>query len=73
MENIEQKYLETIYRQQLPVTIFLTCNIRLTGQIKGVDDQGVLIDHEGRLQFVYKHAISTVSAGSALKDFEFDK
>lgn len=73
MGKIEQKYIETLIKEGLSATIFLTCNIRLTGVIKGIDDNGVLIDYEGRLQFIYKHAISSISAGTALKGKEFDK
>ncbi len=68
MENIGQIYLEKIFEQGLPVTIFLTCNVKLSGLIKGVDMDGILVEHEGRYQYIYKHAISTVSAGSALKE-----
>ena len=68
MGNIEQKYLETILEKSLPVTIFLTCNIRLSGVIKGLDENGLLIEYDGRVQFIYKHAISSISAGTALKD-----
>lgn len=73
MGKTEQKYLETIMKEGLSATIFLTCNIRLTGKIKSIDDDGLLIDYEGRLQYIYKHAISSISAGTALKETAFDK
>ena len=73
MEKTEQKYLEAIVEQKLPVTIFLTCNIRLSGVIKALDENGFLVEHDGRIQFIYKHAISTISAGTALKEQFFDK
>lgn len=73
MAQAEQKYLQAIMAQALPVTVFLTCNIRLSGLIKALDDDGILLAHEGRLQFIYKHAISTISAGTALKEEDFGK
>ena len=73
MGKIEQKYLESIAKQELPVTIFLTCNIRLSGLIRGLDENGLLVEHDGRIQFIYKHAISTISAGTALKEQFLDK
>ena len=72
MGKTEQKYIETLIKQEIKATIFLTCNIRLTGVIKGIDDSGILLDYEGRLQFIYKHAISSISGGAALKEKGFD-
>ena len=68
MESIEKKFLETLFEKKLQTTIFLTCNVKLQGIIKALDENTILFEHEGRLQLIYKHAISTVSAGTALKE-----
>ncbi|MBO5997874.1 MAG: RNA chaperone Hfq, partial [Alphaproteobacteria bacterium] len=48
--------------------IFLTCNVKLQGVIKSMDENSILLEHEGRLQLIYKHAISSISAGTILKE-----
>ncbi|MBP5534972.1 MAG: RNA chaperone Hfq [Alphaproteobacteria bacterium] len=68
MENTEKIFLEKLFEKKLPVTIFLTCNVKLQGTIKSMDENTVLLEHEGRLQLIYKHAISSVSAGTYLKE-----
>ena len=68
MENTEKIFLEKLFEKKLPVTISLTCNVKLQGTIKSMDENTVLLEHEGRLQLIYKHAISSVSAGTYLKE-----
>ena len=68
MESVEENFLGKLYEKKLPTTIFLTCNVKLQGTIKAIDENTILFEHEGRLQLIYKHAISTVSAGTALKE-----
>ena len=65
---MEQEFLEKLFEKKLPTTIFLTCNVKLQGTIKSFDENTILFEHEGRLQLIYKHAISTISAGTALKE-----
>ena len=68
MENTEKVFLEKLFEKKLPITIFLTCNVKLQGTIKSMDENSILLEHEGRLQLIYKHAISTVSSGNGLKE-----
>ena len=68
MDNVEQIFLEKLQSSQLPVTLFLTRNVKLQGVIRGIDDKSILLSHDGRLQLIYKHAISTLSVGNALKE-----
>ena len=68
MENTEKVFLEKLFEKKLPITIFLTCNVKLQGTIKSMDEKSILLEHEGRLQLIYKHAISTVSSGAYLKE-----
>ena len=65
---MENKYLDVLLSKKINTTIFLTCNVKLQGVIKAVDDEAILLDHEGHLQLVYKHAISTITAGTAVKE-----
>ena len=64
---MEKEYLKTIMEKNLSVTIFLTCNVKLQGQINSFYDDTILLEHDSRLQLIYKHAISTITAGTLLK------
>ena len=68
MENTENVFLKKLFEKKLPTTIFLTCNVKLQGIIKSMDENTILLEHEGRLKLIYKHAISSVSAGALLKE-----
>ena len=68
---MEKEYLKTIVEKNLTVTIFLTCNVKLQGLIKSFDDCSILLEHDSRLQLIYKHAISTITAGTLLKGEDF--
>ena len=63
---MEKKYLEILVDTKVNATIFLTCNVKLQGVIKAVDENSILLEHEGRLQLIYKHAISTINAGTVV-------
>ena len=65
---MEEKYLEKLVELKVNVNVFLTCNVKLQGIIRAVDDDAILLDHDSRLQLVYKHAISTISAGTFVKE-----
>ena len=65
---MEEKYLEKLVELKVNVNVFLTCNVKLQGIIRAIDDNTILLDHDSRLQLVYKHAISTISAGTFIKE-----
>ena len=65
---MEKKYLEKLVNLKANVNVFLTCNVKLQGIVRAMDEHSILLDHEGRLQLVYKHAISTISAGNLIKE-----
>ena len=65
---MEEKYLEKLVELKVNVNVFLTCNVKLQGIIRAIDDHAILLDHDARLQLVYKHAISTISAGTFVKE-----
>ncbi|WP_144488794.1 RNA chaperone Hfq [Bacillus thuringiensis] len=56
-ENFYKKLIE----EQRVVTIFLINGVRVHGIIIAVDKFSVLVSSHGKKQFIYKHAISTVS------------
>lgn len=59
--NIQDQYLNTLRKDYIQVTIFLTNGFQLRGIIKGFDNFTVLLETEGKQQLIFKHAISTFS------------
>ena len=57
--NIQDTFLNTLRKEGIPVTVYLTNGFQIRGTIKAFDNFTIVIDSEGRQQMVYKHAIST--------------
>ncbi len=70
MESTEQVFLQKLVEKKVQVSVFLTCNVKLQGTLKSFDDSSILLEYGGRLQLIYKNAISTISSGDALKENE---
>ena len=59
--NLQDVFLNQVRKERMPVTVFLTNGFRMNGIVKGFDSYAVIMEVEGRQQFVYKHAISTIT------------
>ena len=57
--SLQDPYLNTLRKEQVPVSIYLVNGIKLQGQIESFD-QFVVLLRNSVSQMVYKHAISTV-------------
>ncbi|WP_274365262.1 RNA chaperone Hfq [Paenibacillus thermotolerans] len=57
--NIQDTFLNTLRKENIPVTVYLTNGFQIRGVIRAFDNFTIVIDSEGRQQMVYKHAIST--------------
>lgn len=61
MTNDNQSiFLNNCRRQKMPVTVFLVNGFQLRGIVLSFDAYAVVIDSDGKQQFIYKHAISTI-------------
>ena len=58
--NLQEIFLTKVRKQALSVTVFLMNGFQLRGTITGFDSFSLVLDSDGRQQFIYKHAISTV-------------
>jgi host factor-I protein len=58
--SLQDKFLNHVRKQKIPVTIFLVNGVKLQGVITWFDNFCVLLRRDGQSQLVYKHAISTV-------------
>jgi len=67
---LQDPFLEILYKDRTPVSIYLINGIKLQGHIEFFD-QYVILLRNTVTQMVYKHAISTVVPGRAI-DLSFD-
>ena len=68
--SLQDKFLQQLRAQEMPLTIFLTNGVKLQGLIASFDGFTVLLVRDGFSQLVYKHAISTLMPSSPLKLFD---
>ncbi len=57
--NLQDRFLNYLRKERIPVVIYLINGTRLKGIIKSFDNFVVLIK-QGNHQLIYKHAISTI-------------
>lgn len=58
--SIQDSFLSRARRGKLNVTVFLMNGYQIRGVITGFDPFVVVLVTEGKQQFIYKHAISTI-------------
>ena len=59
-ENYQDIFLNQARRERTMLTVFLMNGFQMRGIITGFDAFVVVLDSDGRQQFIYKHAISTI-------------
>lgn len=57
--KMQDVFLNSLRKNNIPVTVFLMNGFQLKGLIKSYDNYTVLLESEGKQQLIYKHAIST--------------
>jgi host factor-I protein len=64
--SLQDTFLAAAERERQPMTLFLVNGVMLQGQVVGHDQFSVILERDGQLQLVYKHAISTLQPPHAL-------
>ncbi|HVA33931.1 MAG TPA: RNA chaperone Hfq [Candidatus Baltobacteraceae bacterium] len=64
--GLQDAFLAECKRQGSPVAVYLVNGLVLRGVVKGFDPFTLLLEYESKTHLVYKHAISTISPGSAV-------
>ncbi len=59
-ENLQDRFLNQARRDKTPMTVFLVNGFQLRGTILSFDQFAVLLLSDGKQNFIYKHAISTI-------------
>ena len=65
-QNIQDVFLNTLRKEKVPVTVFLTSGVKLQGNISGFDNFCVVLRRAPQVQLVYKHAIATIVPGQPI-------
>jgi host factor-I protein len=58
--NLQDVLLNTLRKEKLDVTVFLTNGFQIKGKLCGYDNFVIVLETDGKQQIVYKHAISTI-------------
>ncbi|MDP9024849.1 MAG: RNA chaperone Hfq [Candidatus Eremiobacteraeota bacterium] len=59
--SIQDAFLAECKAQSTAVTVALANGFQLRGTVKGFDPFTLLLEYDGKVHLVYKHAISTIS------------
>ncbi len=59
-QNLQDAFLNTARKERLPVTIYLTSGVKLSGRVRGFDKYCVVFETNHQEQLIFKHAISTI-------------
>ena len=71
-QNIQDVFLNTLRKEKVPVTIFLTSGVKLQGNISGFDNFCVVLRRSPQVQLVYKHAIATIVPAQSISLYKGD-
>jgi host factor-I protein len=58
--SLQDVFLAAAAREKAAMTLFLVNGVMLQGHVLGFDQFSVVLERDGQLQLVYKHAISTL-------------
>jgi host factor-I protein len=65
-QSLQDRFLNTLRKERMPVSVYLVNGIKLQGQIDSFDQFVVLLKNSVS-QTVYKHAISTIVPSRAMR------
>lgn len=64
--TLQDLFLNAAAREQQAMTLFLVNGVMLQGTVTGFDQFSLLLERQGQVQLVYKHAISTLQPAEPL-------
>ena len=59
-ENLQDQFLNRLRKEHMPVTVFLMNGFQIRCTVSAFDPFVVTVLAEGKLEMIYKHAISTI-------------
>jgi host factor-I protein len=67
--NLQDRFLNSARKERTVVTVFLINGFQLRGVIAAFDSYMLQLESEGKQQFIYKHAISTITPMQSMQGF----
>ncbi len=67
--NIQDLFLNCARKERVALTIYLINGFQLKGIVRGFDSYSILFESEGKINMVYKHAISTIQPSRSIDIF----
>ena len=58
--KLRTEFISKLIESRAAVTIFLMNGVKLQGKIESYDGDGLILEHKGHRQLVFRHAISTI-------------
>lgn len=58
--KLQSTFLNNVRSQNIPVVIYLIGGQQLKGTIKGFDNFVIILESAGKINMIYKHAVSTI-------------
>lgn len=65
--SLQDIFLTAAVREDAPMSLFLVNGIMLQGRVIAFDQFSVMLERDGQVQLVYKHAISTLQPPHSLE------
>ncbi|HHY47185.1 MAG TPA: RNA chaperone Hfq [Firmicutes bacterium] len=62
-QAVQDLFLNQVRKERVMVTVYLVNGYQLKGFVRCFDNFTIVIENEGKLDLIYKHAISTISPG----------
>jgi host factor-I protein len=59
--NLQDYFLNQTKKEKVGVVVYLVNGVQLKGMVRGFDNFTLFLENEGKIQLVYKHAITTVA------------
>lgn len=66
--NLQDKILNQVRKNNIPVVIYLMNGFQLTGEVIGFDNFTIILKADEKEQLIYKHAISTIEPKSGIEN-----
>jgi len=59
--NIQDTFLNYARKESVPLLIWLVGGTHLKGVVKGFDNFTILVEVQGKMQVLYKHAVASIA------------
>lgn len=65
--NIQDQLLNTARKEKIELTIYLLNGVPLKGKVVSFDNFTIILEHDGKQNLIYKHAISTIIPSKVIR------